>query len=312
METNIERPSTNQKKKLDIKSFKNRNLTYKQRQRLVVAVCLGIPLLLLLVFTYLPVVNMFMYSFTKWNGFSPTKEFVGLENYITIFSNPDYFSVFKNSLYYFGSALVQIALALYFAVILSTEVKGKNFFKGALFFPYLINGVAISFIFMIFFRPDGTLDTVLRAFGLDVLITKWLGNPDVINYSLAGTSLWRYMGFNFIIFFGVIQSIPKDIYEAAAIDGASAWKKFIYIIIPNIKLVLEINVLLAVNGAISAFEIPYIMTGGGNGSMTFIIQTLETAFTHNKIGLASAMGIVLMCIVLVVTGIQRKFFGGED
>ena len=312
MDTNIEKTNVSSEKRLGVRNLKRRKLTYKQQQRVVIAVCLGIPLLLLLVFTYLPVLNMFMYSFTKWNGFSTTKEFVGLENYITIFNNPEYFSVFKNSLYYFGSALVQIALALYFAVILSTEVKGKNFFKGALFFPYLINGVAISFIFMIFFRPDGTLDTVLRSFGLDSLITKWLGNPDVINYSLAGTSLWRYMGFNFIIFFGVIQSIPKDIYEAAGIDGANAWAKFRYIIIPNIKLVLEINILLAVNGAISAFEIPYIMTGGGNGSMTFIIQTLETAFTHNKVGLASAMGIVLMCIVLVVTGIQRKFFGGDN
>ena len=121
------------------------------------------------------------------------------------------------------------------------------------------------------------------------------------------------MGNNFIIFLGAISSIPGELYEAAEIDGANRWHQFRYIIFPSIKLIISLNLILAISGAISAFEIPYIMTGGLNGSETFVIQTIDTAFKYGKIGLASAMAVVLMLIVVIVTIIQRKFFGeGEN
>ena len=250
---------------------------------------------------------MFYYSFTKWDGFG-AKKFIGLENYIKIFTDPEYFSVFRVSLYYFLATFVQMGLALYFATILSFKVRFQNFFKGILFFPYLLNGVAIGFIFLFFFRPDGTLDTLLTAIGLGEHIQLWLGNPDIINISLAGTSVWRYMGFNFIIFLGAISSIDSEIYEAAQIDGANKWHQFIYIIFPSIKMIIQLNLILAISGALSAFEIPYIMTGGSNGSKTFVIQTVDTAFKYSKIGLGSAMAVVLLLIVIGVTVVQKRFF----
>jgi raffinose/stachyose/melibiose transport system permease protein len=201
-----------------------------------------------------------------------------------------------------------MGLALYFATILSFNVRFKNFFKGVLFFPYLLNGVAIGFMFLLFFRPEGTLDTVLNALGLGEFIQLWLGNPDIINISLAGTSIWRYMGFNFIIFLGAISSIPKDVYEAAEIDGANKWHQFRYIILPSIRRIIQLNLILAISGALSSFEIPYIMTAGANGSKTFVIQTVDIAFKYGKVGLGSAMAVVLMIIVIVVTLIQKKFF----
>lgn len=268
-----------------------------------------IPLALLVIFTYIPVVNMFTYSVTNWNGYSASKQFIGLKNYIQIFTNPDYFKVFPVSLYYLAGSFVQIAIALYFATILSvSKIKGKNFFKGVIFFPYLINGVAIGFIFSYFLRPDGVLDSVLQMIGLSNYITKWLGNVKVINWSLTGVSIWRYMGFNMVIFIGAIQSISSEIYEAAEIDGANKWQQFKYIILPSIKRIIQLNLLLSINGALSVFEIPYVMTNGGNGSKTFVIQTVETAFKMQKIGLASAMAVVLFIIVLIVAAIQRMFF----
>lgn len=291
--------------------FKFSNLSYKAQRILIIIAFSAIPVILLITFAYLPVVNMFYYSFTNWDGFGK-KEFLGLENYITIFTDPEYFSVFKVSLYYFVATFFQMAIALYFATILSFKVKFENFFKGVLFFPYLLNGVAIGFIFLFFFRPDGTLDTLLAAIGLGDYLQLWLGNPDLINISLAGTSVWRYMGFNFIIFLGAISSISSDIYEAAAIDGANRWHQFRYIILPSIKMIVQLNLILAISGALSAFEIPYIMTGGSNGSKTFVIQTVDTAFKYGKIGLGSAMAVVLLIIVIIVTLIQQKFFGEES
>ncbi len=291
--------------------LKQSRMNYNSQRKLVIFSFSLIPVLLLLTFSYLPVINMFFYSFTEWNGFSPTKEFVGLDNYVDIFTDSEYFQVFKVSIYYFIATFVQMGIALYFATILSFNVRFKNFFKGILFFPYLLNGVAIGFMFLFFFRPEGTLDTFLTIIGLEGLIQQWLRNPEIINISLAGTSVWRYMGFNFIIFLGAISSIPKEVYEAAEIDGANKWHQFRYIILPSIMMIIQLNLILAISGAISVFEIPYIMTGGANGSETFVIQTVDLAFKFNKFGLASAMGIVLLGIVVVVTIIQRLTFKKE-
>lgn len=288
--------------------YKFSDLSYKNQRTVIILAFSMLPVVLLFTFAYLPVFNMFHYSFTDWNGFSKEKEWVGFENYKEIFTNPEYFSVFKVSVYYFLGTFVQMGVALYFATILSFNVRFKNMFKGILFFPYLLNGVAIGFMFMIFFRPEGTFDTILMMMGLESLIQHWLGNPDIINVSLAGTSVWRYMGFNFIIFLGAISSIPNEIYEAAEMDGANRWHQFRYIILPSISRIVQLNIILAISGAISAFEIPFIMTGGSNGSKTFVIQTVDLAFKYGKVGLASAMAVVLLFIVIIVTVVQRLGF----
>ncbi len=287
--------------------------TRKFQQKLVIITFLFVPLLLLIVFTYLPFADMVKYSFFKWNGTSPNMKFIGLNNYKEVFTRGEYLTVFKTSLYYLGGSFIQIALALYFAVILTGKIRGKNFFKGAIFFPYLINGVAIGFIFMYFFREMGTLDTLLITLGVPAdKIPLWLGNPSIINYSLSGVSVWRYLGQNMIMFIGAIQSINGDLYEASAIDGANKWQEFKYIIFPGIKSIVSLNMILAVKGAISVFEIPKIMTDGANGSSTFVLKTLDTAFTVHKVGLASAMGVVLLAIIMVITFIQKKYFEGEE
>ncbi|MDA1477387.1 carbohydrate ABC transporter permease [Bacillus changyiensis] len=288
--------------------FKFSNLSYHKQRKIIIISFSILPVVLLITFAYLPVFNMIYYSFTDWNGFSKEKHWVGLENYLSVFTNPEYFKVFKVSLYYFVATFVQLGLALYFATILSFKVRLKNFFKGILFFPYLLNGVAIGFMFMIFFRPEGTLDTVLQMIGLGSIVTHWLGDPDMINISLAGTSVWRYMGFNFIIFLGAISSIPNEIYEAAEMDGANRWHQFRYIILPSISRIIQLNIILAISGAISVFEIPFIMTGGANGSETFVIKTVDLAFKYGKVGLASAMAVILLLIVIIVTVIQRAAF----
>jgi raffinose/stachyose/melibiose transport system permease protein len=269
------------------------------------------PLVFLVVFTYIPVVNMFWYSVTSWDGLSPTKEFVGLDNYIEIATRPELFGVLKVSLYYIGASIVQIVLALYFATVLSFNTRFRNLFKGFIFFPYLINGVAIGMIFLFFFQPGGTLDSTLAALRLDGLSQQWLGDPQMVNYSLAGTSIWRYLGLNFVLFLGAIQSIPGHIYEAAEIDGANRWDQFRHIILPGIRPVVGLSFILAISGSLSVFEIPFIMTGGANESETFVIQTVNMAFKFYKFGLASAMAVVLLVIILLVTWVQRKIAPDE-
>jgi multiple sugar transport system permease protein len=274
-------------------------------RRLTPWLFLLLPLVLLITFTYVPVVNMVYYGFTDWDGVSPDRNFTGVDNYVQIFTRPELFRVFFVSGYYLAASAVQIAVALYFATVLSFDLRFRNLFKGILFFPYLINGVAIGFVFLYFFQDGGTLDSVLSWLGVTT-DHAWLGDPTSANASLAGVSLWRFTGLNFVLFLGAIQSVPGELYEAAQLDGASRWQQFRHIIAPGIRPVLGLSLILAISGSLSVFEIPYIMTGGATGTSTFVIQTVKLAFQFNKTGLASAAAVVLLAIILLITWIQRR------
>jgi ABC-type sugar transport system permease subunit len=284
----------------------------RRESRLTPWLFLLVPLALLALLTYIPLGNMIWYGFTSWDGLDKTKDFIGADNYVTIFTKPEIFHVFFVSLYYLGASVIQMVIALYFATVLSFRTRFRNLFKGILFFPYLINGVAIAFVFLYFFQPGGTLDSVLNVVGLGDLSRQWLGDPSLINYSLAGTSVWRYVGLNFVLFLGAIQSIPGELYEAADLDGATSWHKFRYLILPGIKRIISLSFILAIAGSLSAFEIPFIMTTGANGSATFVIQTIQTAFKFRHVGLASAMAVVLLIIVLLVSWLQRRLVPDEE
>lgn len=280
------------------------------RSRVAPWMFLAVPLAFLVVFTVIPVVNMFWYSFTTWDGLDPQKEFVGLKNYVTVATRPQLFQVFFVSLYYIAASFVQMALALYFATVLSFRTRLRNVFKGIIFFPYLINGVAIGFIFLLMFQPGGTLDRVVALFGGGDQ-HFWLGDPALVNWSLAGVSVWRFMGLNFVLFLGAIASIPSSLYEAAELDGANRWQQFRYVILPGIKPIIGLSFILAISGSLAVFEIPYIMTGGANGSKTFVIQTVDLAFKFNKVGLASACAVILLVIILLITWLQRRILPDE-
>lgn len=279
---------------------------------------LALPIGLLGLLTYLPVANMFWYSTTNWDGFDPQKKFVGLKNYTQIIHNPDILHALFNSLYYFGGAAVQITLALFLATVLSYGFRGFNVYKGFLVFPFLLNSVAVVLVFRYLFQGEGItssaggLDFLLQHLGLGHFVTQWLGNPHVVNFSLAGVSVWRYTGFNIILFLGAIQSINPELFEAAQLDRANRWHQFRYIILPGIRRITALSLILAVSGSIAVFEIPYIMLNGSNGSSTFVIETVKIAFNQNRVGYASALAVVLLGIVLVVTFIQRTIFTDEQ
>ena len=299
-----------EKKKNALVEFFSRRAVQKW---VIVILFLIIPIALLVVFTYLPLFDMVGYSFFKWNGTSKQKTWIGLNNYIEVFTRPEYLKVLKTSIYYFIGSIVQIILALFFATILNYKIKGRNFFKGVIFFPSLLNGVAIGLIFLLFYKGGGTLDSVLTMLGIpQQALPLWLGDVALVNISLVFVSVWRYMGQNMVMFNGAIQSVNTELLEAASLDGANKWQQFWYIILPNIKTIVSLNLILAVKGAISVYEIPMIMTNGANQSATFVMKTLDTAFTSRKIGLASAMGVVLLIFIMIVTFIQKRFIEGKE
>ena len=267
-----------------------------------------IPLVLLFLFTYLPFAEMFGFSFynMKYVG---ARKFVGFKNYLKVFQRDDCFGALKLSLYYMGGSIVQLGLALYLATVLSFKVKGGGIFKGFMFFPYLINGIAIGFIFKFFYTRGFVFDTVLQWCGFELdNLPYWLKDQSVNNISLVGTSVWRYFGQNMVLFIGAIMSVDSELYEAAMLDGANRFQQFKYIILPSIKTIIMLNVILSITGSLSAFEPPYVITSGANGTGTYFVVMHEIAHTQQKVGLASAMAIVLLMIIFVATILQKLFF----
>lgn len=284
----------------------------RQGQQLLIGIAfMIIPLLLLFVFTYLPFGEMIKFSFYKMKYTTPVdkREFVGFKNYLDVFRRDDCFGALKLSLYYVVGALIQLVLALYLATILSFKVKGGNFFKGLMFFPFLINGIAVGFIFKFFYTRGFVFDTVLQwcGFQLDNL-PYWLKDQSVNNWSLVATSVWRYFGQNMVLFVGAIMSVDADLYEAAELDGANKWEQFKHIILPSIKTIVTLNVILSITGSLSAFEQPYVITSGANGTGTYFVIMNEIAHTSQKVGLASAMAVILLLIIFACTILQKLFF----
>lgn len=289
-------------------SFKQWICSRKIQRRLVIFTFMFVPLLLLVVFTYIPFAKMVQFSFydMKYLG---ARTFVGLKNYAEVFNRKEIFGSLFVSLYYMAGGVVQLALALFFATMMVFKVKGESFFKATMFFPYLICGIAVGFIFKFFYARGYVLDTILQAFGMNIEnIPYWLQDQSINNVSLAATSVWRYTGQNVILFLGAMMSVDTDLYEAASLDGANRWHQFKYIILPSIKSIIVLNIILCISGCLSAFEPPYVITNGMMGTGTYFVIMNRLAHENQKVGLACAMAIVLLVIIILCTVAQKLFF----
>ncbi len=289
------------------KTEKRMSIRRKHELQVIIAFT-AIPLFLLILFTYYPFAEMVKFSFYKMKYIGP-RTFVGWQNYIQIFKRDDIVRTLLLSIYYMVGAVVQIFLALYLATIFVFKVKFENLWKGFLFFPFLINGIAIGFIFKFFYTRGFVLDTVLMAIGFDLEnLPYWLKDQSINNWSLVFTSLWRYLGQNLVLFLGAMMSVDDTMYEAAELDGANKWQIFRYIILPSIKTIVTLNIILAITGSLSAFEPPYVITSGANGTGTFFVVMNTIAHTNQKVGLASAMAVFLLVIIFIAKMLQDLLF----
>lgn len=284
------------------------HISYPLQRKLILILFLLIPLALLAIFTYYPAMRLVYLSFTSWDGISPVKEWLGLGNYIEIFTNPDLFGVFLHQIPYVLIGIIQNIVAIVFAVILNSKLRGRNFFRVMLFLPFIMNAVAVAFMFQyVFDTTNGSLNGLLGLVGLESWQQSWLGNASLVNYALASIGFWRFMGYNMVIYLGALQSIPGDMYEAARIDGASRFQMLWSLTIPNLTPIISLNMFLTLSGALAVFDLPFVLTKGGpaGASETFLFKTIETAFQFNNYGLASAMSVVLLLFTAIILVIQN-------
>ncbi len=284
----------------------------KKRKRFIL-LSLLIPMALLIAFVVVPAVDLFRLSFTNWDGYSPQKSFVGLENYLSMLQNKDLWLSLKNNAVYFVVHLFMVIVELAFAVLLTSKLRAAKFYKTMVFMPYIINGVAIAYAFSYFFSPiNGAFDAILTSLHLESLIRNWLSDPKIVNYVLASVSLWRFSGYHVILFMAALQSIPQDTMEAARVDGANSWQLFRYVQIPAIMLMVDFVLFDNIRGALQVFDIPFVMTAGGPGyaSSTFTLYTIKTAFTFSNFGLASTMAVAIMFMIVIIYLIQNFLIHG--
>lgn len=289
-------------------------LPYRSRRSVVLF--LAPPLLLFGGAVLLPIVQSVYLSLFSWDGITD-KEFVGLDNYAHLFGgDPTFWKAFGNQLVYLAVCLVlQLGGALLVASLLLTITRGREVVKVLYLLPAVISTVAIGLLFqrIYSFDPVGLLNGALSAVGLDGLARPWLSDVHTVLTAVSVPEGWRFVGLYTVIVYAALLAVPKELEEAARLDGANAWQVFRHIRFPYIRPVWVTTTVMATTFALRGFDVPYLLTNGGPGQSSELVTTYmyKTAFTSTNYGYASAMSvfIVVECLVavgLIVLLLQRK------
>ncbi|MET3506444.1 sn-glycerol 3-phosphate transport system permease protein [Halalkalibacter oceani] len=250
-----------------------------------------------------PIFYMIYLSAFDWNFVSPTKDFVGLENFKSLLAEREFIEVMRNSaVYTFLTVFFTLTISLFLALWLNKQGVIYSFVQGAIFSPHIISLVSISMLWMWMMDVDyGLLNWFLGLFGIDKV--QWLTHPDTALYSLVIVAVWKGVGFNTLVFIAGLQSIPKDMYEAASLDEASPWRTFTKITLPMLSPTLFFLAVISMIGSFQIFDTISIMTQGGpiNSTNTFVYYIYENGFRFFKIGYASAAGVILLIVVSLLT-----------
>lgn len=273
-------------------------------------------LLLFAVFGVFPLLFSLHLAFQSWEPTSglDAMDFVGLDNFAFALQDEWFWKSLKNTLWLaVVSGAPQHLVAIPLAVFIHTSFKRlRDGVVGAYFLPYITSTVAIAIMFSSLFSKDfGLINAALAgAFGIEHV--DWLGRAENIKPAIAFIVFWRYLGFNVVLYLAALQTIPRDLYEAATMDGAGRWQQFWHITLPNLKPMIFFGVTLSVIGGLQLFEEPFILTGGRGGAeqsgMTSAVYLYRMAFDFNDFGGASAMSWLLFAVVAVLTWMTNRAF----
>ncbi|MEV4688973.1 carbohydrate ABC transporter permease [Microbacterium sp. LWH3-1.2] len=279
-----------------------------RRSTLSVLVFLVPPLLLYGVAVLLPIIQSLFLSVFRWDGITDMV-FVGVDNYVKMFSRDDVFwTAFGNALGYLAICLIlQLGGALIVASLLTALPRARELVKTMYLLPAIISTVAIAFLFQRIYslEPVGLLNQVLAWVGLENLQTAWLSNVQTVLAAVSIPEGWRFTGLYMLIIYAALIAVPRELEEAARLDGASWWQVFWRIRFPYIRPVWITTTIMATTFALRGFDIPYLLTNGGPGQASELLTTYmyKTAFVHTDYGYASAISVFIVVECLVAVGI---------
>lgn len=262
--------------------------------------------LLLGIFSYWPLLYQSYLSLTRWDMISPTKLFVGLDNYQYLFTGPDFQRVLFNTFYFTGAVVIgSLALGLALALLLNQRLRGRNVVRGIVFAPFVLSGAAIGLVWSYIFDPVyGLMRVVLGWFG--VASPDWLVSTTWAMPAIIIVYLWKNAGYSAIIYLAGLQNISAALYDAGKVDGANSWQSFRHITLPQLSPVTFFIAVTTILFSIQAFDIIAVMTSGGpvNATSTLVWYLYEQGFKAFRAGMAAAAGMVLFVLMLLITLFQ--------
>lgn len=269
----------------------------------------GPMLFLFFLFFTLPLLEGIYYSFTNWNSINPEASFIGLDNYIRIFTRDSAFQASLGRTFHFTVVNVFFTnlLAMLLAIALTSKFTGRNIFRAGIFLPNVLSMVICGFIWQFMFTK--IFVNVADATGLTFLDQSWLGNPDIVIYSIVLVSLWQGVGYIMTIYIAGLQGIDDNLIEAAHIEGANGLQTFFRIKLPVMLPTVTVGVFMNVSGSLRIFDIVYSLTGGGpgNSSEVAMLDIYREAYVNNNYGYGSAKAVLLSAIIVLITALQLRF-----
>jgi N-acetylglucosamine transport system permease protein len=272
-----------------------------------VLACLLPALVLFVVFMVIPTVNVFRTSLYTWSGFSPNQRFVGFDNFVRLFADQQFLRSFQNTVALLVVVtVVTMGMGLFLAAVMTRQrMRGRNLYRFVLYVPSVLSVVVIAGIFSAVYDQDnGLLNGTLRALSLDTWQQVWLGDQQIVLYSVAFAMVWQSLGYYMVLYMASMSVIPEQFYEAAALDGASAVRQFFDITLPliwqNLRTTLTFFIMSAVN---LSFVLVRAMTGGGpDGSSEVLLSYMyKQAYTNSSYGYGMAIGVVIFAFSFLVS-----------
>jgi raffinose/stachyose/melibiose transport system permease protein len=247
------------------------------------------------------------YAFTDWDGLDPDFSFIGLRNFADMLDDPDALqAVWHTMVIAVAITVIQNGVGLLLALGVNTMIRTRNVLRVLLFAPAVITPIVTAYLWRNLLGPDGAVNSLLGAVGLASWQQDWLGDPQLALWMIVLVIVWQFAGYSMVIFLAGLQSIPREIYEAAAIDGTGPVRRFWFIVRPLLAPAITINLMLSIIGGIKLFDQVYALTGGGPGHATDTISTLiyKDAFTLGEFGYSIALAVVLTAIVAIASATQ--------
>ncbi|HIW18502.1 MAG TPA: sugar ABC transporter permease [Candidatus Faecalicoccus intestinipullorum] len=284
-------------------------MTKKKAQSRFVAACLAPALILVTLFIVIPTIQVFRYSLYQKSSFIGDETFIGLKNFKTLFNDSIFLESIQNQiLIIVVITMFTIVLAIFFATLLTREeFKGKNLFRIIFYIPNILNIVIIAGIFSAIYAPsNGLLNTLLSSIGLDALTRQWMGDPEIIIFSIIGALVWQAIGYYMVMYMASMTSIPENLYEAAALEGAGKFKQFFMITLPliwdNIRQTLTFFVISTIN---LSFLFVQVNTNGQFGTQVMLNYMYSKAFSGN-LGYGMAIGVMTFILAFSMAGALNR------
>jgi len=287
------------------------------RTRFEIAILSGPAVLLFVGFVIFPVCLAAYYGFFRWKGYGKPTDFVGLNNYKIILTDPEFHAALGHNVFIVIASLVlQGPIAIGFALLLNRPMRFRSLVRVLIFVPYVVSEVIVGTGFSLMLQSDGAFNGFLEKIGLGSLANDWLSNPDIAIWTLMAIISWKYIGFAVILFMAALQNIPDELFEAAAIDGASYWQIQRSITLPLLGPTLRIWAFLSIIGSLQLFDLVYIVWGqyvaGTAGVSTMATYMVQYGRTAGNFGYGSAVAVVLFVISLIIALVYQRFVLRRD